>query len=133
MVGRELYCLTSLLCCSANGQTYILAAGDANRAHSWISSLQEKRGEFIKVSSALEETALEQEKDRRTLKPQNKPVGALAITELQLEDTAQHSPTNVRKIVSSRIWSVTPPYSRTPLEQTQMKLSLHNHVTTNYC
>lgn len=88
-------------CCSDNKQTYVLAAADANKALSWISSLQEKRGDFIKVSSALEETALEQEKDKKTLRP-SKPVGALALTDGE-EDQAQRSPTTVRKIVRSKL------------------------------
>lgn len=80
----------------------MLAAADGNKALSWISSLQEKRGEFIKVSSALEVTALEHEKDKRTLKPPSKPVGALALTEGE-EDSTQKSPTTVRKIVRSKL------------------------------
>lgn len=93
--------LTDPLSCSANGQTYVMAASDSNEALAWISNLQEKRGDYIKLSAVMDETALEQEKDRRTLRPFNKPVGALANT--PEEDSAQRSPTSVRKIVHSKL------------------------------
>ncbi len=84
---------------SSNGLAYVLAAADSNQALAWISNLQEKRQDYIKVSAVLEDTALEQERDRRTLKP-NKPVGALAYSP---EDDPQRSPPSVRKIVRSKL------------------------------
>lgn len=85
--------------CSANGQAYVFSAGSGNEALAWIQHLQDKREEFIKVSSALQESALEQEKDRRTLKALNRNVGALAI---EIEEE-QKSQTAVRRIVRSKI------------------------------
>ena len=85
---------------SANGQAYVLAAADGNQALSWISNLQEKRQDYIKVSSVLEDTAKEHERDRRTLRPPNIPVGALAEAP---EDDQQGSPPSVRKIVRSKL------------------------------
>ena len=78
----------------------MLAAADSNQAHSWISNLQEKRQDYIKVSAMLDTTALEQERDRKTLKPLNTPVGALAQN---TEDSSKKSPTSVRKIVRSKL------------------------------
>jgi hypothetical protein len=75
-----------------------MAASNSDEALSWISNLQEKRGDFIKLSAAMDVTALEQEKDRRTLRHLSKPVGALAQPP---ED--QGSPTSVRKIVRSKL------------------------------
>ena len=91
--------------CSSNGQAYVLAAESSDQALSWIGQLQEKRQDYIKVSSVLEDTALEQERDRRTLRPLNKPVGALAYTP---GDDPQRSPPSVRKIVRSKLRSVIP-------------------------
>lgn len=85
---------------SSNGQAYVLAAASSDQALTWISQLQEKRQDYIKVTSVLEDTALEQERDRKTLRPLNKPVGALA------QDTAddkQTSPPSVRQIVRSKL------------------------------
>ena len=77
-----------------NEQTYVLAAVSGEEALKWISNLQGKRGAYIKASVMMEETALEQERDRKSLKP-NRPVGALASQDA--------SPLTVRNIVHSKI------------------------------
>lgn len=87
----------------------MMAASDANEALTWISSLQEKRGDYIKLSAAMDETALEQEKDRRTLRPLGKPVGPLA------ELPEDELPTSVRKIVRSKLRYVDYLPTRLPL------------------
>jgi hypothetical protein len=60
--------------------------------------IQEKRGEFIKASSAMDEANLELEK-RKTLSVLGKPVGALANESTQ--ETSDES-SSVRKIFTAK-------------------------------
>ncbi|XP_064395380.1 uncharacterized protein LOC135342564 isoform X2 [Halichondria panicea] len=83
-------------------QLYLLSAGSDQDALTWIEKLQEKRSEYIKVSSAIEDNAQVQEKERKVFRPPNtQPASVLAANE------ARSSPPSVRKIFSSRLPAVT--------------------------
>lgn len=97
----DVYWSHGSLSLSANEQTYVMTASSGDAALSWISNLQNKREEYIKMSAVMEETALEQERDKKTLKTLNRHVGALATP--TDEEQGLNSPTNVRKIVRSKI------------------------------
>ena len=88
--------------CSVNSQVYKLTACSTNEALTWVENLQGKRGEFIKVRSAMEDTMLEQEKERYNLRPpSSKPMGALVPT--SPVDSPLRSSPGVESIVLSKI------------------------------
>jgi len=81
---------------NANSQMFSLVAADSNAALDWIKKLQDKRGEWIKATSAKADSSHE----KKTLRPLNQtPVGILATSP---EDQGNPSST-VRKIVGSHL------------------------------
>jgi predicted SAM-dependent methyltransferase len=78
---------------NAGGQSYTLAAADAQKAHSWIKKLQEKREQWIHREAAQGQTK------RKTLQPPCERPGVLLPDEESVEPEKEQPPT-VRKIVS---------------------------------
>ena len=103
---------------------YTLAAADAEKAHSWIKKLQEKREQWIHREAAQGQSDLDRQAKRKVLQPLHKRPGVLLpseglichigecnvgfwkMTESEVQSSEQAS--TVRKIVSQhmklKIW-----------------------------
>ena len=87
---------------SVNDQLYKLTAGSSNEALTWVENLQGKRGEYMKVTSAMDNNAQEQDRDKRTLHGfRTKPMETLARP--RDNGSPLRTPPGVRNIVLSKI------------------------------
>jgi hypothetical protein len=100
MAGEEL--LANQFQINTGGQTYILAAPDAEKAHSWIKKLQEKREQWIRRQSAQGQTDLDRQAKKKILQPNSRPGVLLSSSEESKGQDKEQSST-VRKILQRHI------------------------------
>lgn len=62
---------------SSGGQSYTLAAGDTEEAHSWIRKLQDKREQWIRRDAAQGKTDLDHQAKKKVLQPLHERPGVL--------------------------------------------------------